>query len=362
MGDFRDVPCAGYGQPGDSIYRNRFPIGPQTFAGNVAAPVPNGSGFDAPPNVTSILQSLTAAQGGDGPEALTQALWIAATSQPYAVTTSCIWSPLPPYPAPCSELGMLGVPCFRPDALPIFVVLTDAPFHNGPIVQNAYNPALVGGTKSYAESIAAVNALHAKIVGVPVATGSPGAARNDLTDLATQTASLYHDPAFGGTDRPLVTQADVASGQVSSEVVRLLGLLAGAGLHDVTTTRASYDCPGGVDCTGDGAIDLEYHNPVIGSGTMPFDAAQLITAVAPVESQAQPPPYASFDATTFHGVRGGAEVTFRVHANNQILEPTSLVVLRALIRVVTPAGQLLGGKDGIKFVYFVIPESLNEPE
>ena len=31
MGDFRDVPCAGYGQPGDSVYRNRFQIGPQTF-------------------------------------------------------------------------------------------------------------------------------------------------------------------------------------------------------------------------------------------------------------------------------------------------------------------------------------------
>ena len=76
--------------------------------------MPSGGGFVAPPNVTTILGSLTAAGGGDGPEALTQALWIASANQPYAATTGGLWSPAAPYPAPCDEPGMFGVPCFRP--------------------------------------------------------------------------------------------------------------------------------------------------------------------------------------------------------------------------------------------------------
>jgi hypothetical protein len=195
-------------------------------------------------------------------------------------------------------------------------------------------------------------------VGVPVAGGNPGAARADLKDLATKTGSLYHDPAFGGSDKPLVPDADVASGQVSKEVVRLLGLLAGSGLHDVTTSKASYDCAGGVDCTGDEAPDLEYHNPELTPGAGPFDASTLIVKVATVASQASPLPYGSLDEKTFFAVRGDAEVTFRVHAKNDSLKLSKLTVLRAVIQVETPAGQILGGKDGVKLVYFVIPEHI----
>ena len=273
-----------------------------------------------------------------------------------AATGQGLWTPELPYPAPCSEPGMFAVPCFRPGALPVFVLVTDAAFHNGPVAAHTYDPAVAGGTKTYAEAVNALDAIHARVIGVPVAGQNPGAARADLSDLAKATGSLYHDPAFGGTDRPLVPDIDVASGEVSNEVVRLIGLLAGAGLHDVTTTKASYACPGGVDCTGDGAADLAYQNPELSPGDGPYDASNLITKVATVASQANPLPYGSLDDKTFFNVRGDAEVTFRVHAKNDALKPTKLIVLRALIRVETPSGQVLGGKDGIKLVYFVIPE------
>lgn len=358
VGEVRDVPWGAYGQPGDAIYRNRFTIGGKSVAGNVAPPVKNGAAFDPPANVQAILGSLTAAGGGDGPEATTQALWIASTNKPYAATGLGVWTPEQPYPAPCSNPGMFAVPCFRPDSLPVFVIVTDAPLHNGPMAAHAYDPAVAGGTKTYAETINALDAIHARVVGVPVAGGNPGAARADLSDLAKNTGSLYHDPAFGGSDKPLVPTSDVASGEVSKEVVRLLGLLAGAGLHDVTTSKASYACAGGVDCTGDDVPDLEHQNPELVPGEGPFDASSLITQVATVASQASPLPYASLDATTFFGVRGNAEVTFRVHAKNDSLKPSVLTVLRALIRVQTPAGQILGGKNGVKLVYFVIPEHI----
>jgi hypothetical protein len=357
-GEVRDVPWGAYGQPGDAIYRNRFMIGGKAVPGNVAPPVKNGANFDPPPNVQAILGSLTAAGGGDGPEATTQALWIASTNKPYAATGLGVWTPEQPYPAPCSDPGMFAVPCFRPGSLPVFVIVTDAAFHNGPMAAHAYDPAVAGGTKTYAETISALDAIHARVVGVPVAGGNPGAARADLSDLAKKTGSLYHDPAFGGSDKPLVPDADVASGAVSKEVVRLLGLLAGAGLHDVTTSKASYACPGGVDCTGDGAPDPEHKNPELVPGEGPFDASALITKVATVASQASPLPYGSLDEETFFGVRGDVEVTFRVHAKNDALKPSSITVLRALIRVETPGGQILGGKDGVKLVYFVIPEHI----
>ncbi len=358
MGTVRDVPWGGYGQPGDDVYRHRFDVAGQTIVGNVTPPLPQGNGFVAPDNVTKILGSLAAAGGGDGPEATTQALWMASTNGLYTTTIGGLWSPANPYPAPCSDIDMIGAPCFRKDAIPIFVIVSDAPFHNGPLAAHDYDPAKVGGTRTYTEAVDAINAISGKVVGVPVNTGTAGAARADLTDLATKTGSAYHDPSFGGTDRALVSQTDVTSGEVSDEVVRLLGLLSGAGLHDVTTARANYSCAGGVDCNGDGKTDLAYENPPVMPGGAPFDASKLISAVVPVESNQVPKPYSSLDKATFFGVRGAADLSFRVHAKNDLWAPDTLVVLRAKILVETPAGQLLGGAAGVKLVYFVIPEYL----
>lgn len=358
MGSFRDVPWLPYGEAGDDLYRHRFTVAGQTIVGNVTPPLQQGNVFVAPDNVAKILGSLTAGGGGDGPEATTQALWLAATNGLYAATLGGVWSPASPYPAPCPDLSMFGVPCFRKEAIPIFVLVTDAAFHNGPLAVNNYDPTKVGGAKTYAEASDALNAINAKIVGVPVNTGAAGAARTDLTELAKKTGSEYHDPQFGGTDRVLVSEVDVTSAGVSDEVVRLLGLLSGAGLHDVTTDRVSYACPGGIDCTGDGAPDLAYQNPSPDEGGAPFDAAKLIKAVKPVASVAVPKPYNEIDAETFQGVHGDAELTFRVHARNDEWAPDSLVVLRAKILVTTPSGQLLGGARGVKLVYFVIPEFL----
>jgi hypothetical protein len=176
-----------------------------------------------------------------------------------------------------------------------------------------------------------------------------------MRDLALKTNSLWHDDAFGGTDNPLVTDKDTETGAVSDEVVRLIGLMAGQGLNNVTTAKTNYDCAGNVDCNGDGQPDPEYHNPVIGSDPAPVDAAKLILSIEPVASDAVPKPYASIDATTFYGVRGDSSVTFKVHAKNDTVQPAKLLVLRALIRVQTPKGQLLGGSQGVKVVYLVVP-------
>jgi hypothetical protein len=366
VGDFRDIPWAPYGEPGadpedldapdrDWVYRNSYSIGGKTVLGNVAPPEGAAPSFKAPAAVKSILDVLEAKNGGDAPESTGQALWIAATGLPYKVTLGGLWSSKP---RSCPDALSVGTPCFRPDKLPIFVIVTDAAFHNGPNPANDYDnacatPSCVGGAVSYQQTVDALNAINAKIVGVTVNTGAAGTARADLDNLATKTGSVYYDPSFGGSERTLVTSKDSESGEVSTEVVRLIGRLAGQGINNVTTRRENYDCPGAVDCNGDKKPDPEYHNPAYPDPGPPFDASKLITKIVPVPSD--PPTYASLDETTFYGVRGDATVTFRVHAQNDLVNPGTLMVMRARIQVQTPGGQALGGPAGVKLVYFVIP-------
>ena len=355
IGEFRDVPWLPYGEMNDQLYRYQFNINNQTVKGDMAPPIFDGQKFTAPAATKTILGQLAAGGGGDAPEATTQALWLAAKNTTFALTIGGIWNPGTPYA--CALPGGVGVPCFRPGGLPIFVMVTDAAFHNGTNAAYNYDPMQVGGSvKSYSDTVNALKSIHAKVVGVPVSTGAPNAARVDLTDLATKTDSTWYDPQFGGKVNPLVPTTDVGPGNVAGEVVRLLGRLAGAGLQDVTTTKNNYSCPGNVDCTGDGVNDATYENPIVDNDPGPFDASTLITKVETVENATMPYPYSSRTESTFFALQGNAPVTFRVHAENTTVKPPTLLVMRALIRVETPAGQVLGGKNGVKLVYFVIPQ------
>ena len=354
IGDFRDVPWSPYGTPDDDVYRTVYDVNGAPVSGAMADPkLVNGS-YAAPDAVKQILGTLTAGGGGDSPEATTQALWMAATNQDYFVYGG--GTPWQFTPQACPA-GTVGAPCFRSTALPIFVLITDAPFHDGADVHNDYDEGFdVNGTVQYTDTVAALNQINAKIVGVPVNTGLPGAARSDMIDLANQTDSTWDEDAFGGTTHPLVTASDTSTGDVSKEVVRLIGLLAGEGLKNVTTKTTNYACAGGVDCNGDGVVDPAYENLVVPPETVPFDASRLILSVEPQPSTATPLPYKMLDATTFYGVKGDAQLTFRVHAENTIVRPTSLIVVRAELRVQTPKGIVLGGKNGVKVVYFILPK------
>ncbi len=378
IGTFRDVPWLPWGVAGDNIYSFFFNLSGTQVYGNMAAPKTVGGKFVAPDNVKQILGSLSASGGGDAPEGTTQALWMAALNKPYRAYAG--GGPWPPNPttgtydatkwlAKCSDPNAIGRACFRPGKLPVFVIITDAAFHNGPAASYDYveppgspptgNP--VAGDVKYSDTISALKSINAKVVGVSVNTGAPGVARHDLIDLATQTGSLYAEEQFGKvTQKPLVTDKDTADGNVSSEVARLIGLLAGEGLKDVTTVHENYSCPGGVDCNGDGVVDPKYENFTDKNTGKPFDATQLITAIKPVKV-ATNPPYSNIDATTFYGVRGDATVQFEVFAQNKVLKTTQTTVVEVLLHVQTPAGQALGGKDGVKTIYLVIPPYIGGP-
>ncbi len=372
IGTFRDVPWLPWGVNGDNIFSFFFDISGTQVYGNMSPPQNQSGNLVAPANVKQILGNLTASGGGDAPEGTTQALWMAAVNKPYRAYAG--GGPWPPNPATgsydatkwmakCADSNNVGRACFRPGKLPVFVIITDAAFHNGPVTAFDYveppsspptgNPVM--GDMKYKDVVDSLNSIQAKIVGVSVNTGAPGVARHDLEDLATKTNSFYGEEQFGQiTKKPLVTAQDTADGNVSSEVVRLIGLLAGEGLKDVTTVHENYSCPGGVDCNGDGAVDPKYDNFIDKSTGKPFDATQMIKAVKPVAITPNPP-YSSIDATTFYGVRGDATIQFEVFAQNTVLKTTTTTVVEVLLHVQTPGGQALGGKDGVKTIYLVIP-------
>ncbi len=116
VGYHDDYPVSPYGSAGwDDVYRNL-----QSITSSVSA-------------AQTAVNSLALHGGNDGPESQTQALWAVASGGglgPYlAAQTGCTG-------------GHWGYPCFRPGTIPIVILFTDAPFHNGPY---GYNHSF-GGT------------------------------------------------------------------------------------------------------------------------------------------------------------------------------------------------------------------------
>lgn len=116
----------GLGFSGD--YSNR----PYGTATEHVAVVPILIGTDLqrlPIYVTGVPMDWT---GGNGPEPQSQALYLYATNEPF-------WD-LEPVTCP---LGHVGRMCFRPSAARLFLLLTDALFHEGRGGTNAYDRARI---------------------------------------------------------------------------------------------------------------------------------------------------------------------------------------------------------------------------
>src|SRR6185503_8772042 len=89
--------------------------------------------------LTSVTTDLVAVQSGvdllplldgnDGPEAQVEALYQIATGEGLGSFVE---------PSSGCRSGGAGYACFRRDALPIILMFTDAPFHNGPNDQYPY--------------------------------------------------------------------------------------------------------------------------------------------------------------------------------------------------------------------------------
>ena len=250
VGDYRDFPTGSYGSPGDWPFALRQAVTPSV------------------PAVQSALGVLRAGGGADGPESMTEALYETANGG-------------------CSTGAGRGQACFRSDATPIVVVVTDVVTHNGPGGANGYSFT----ARRWDESMAALNGIGAKVLGVRVG-GS-----DHLNELANATSSRRADGS------PTVYSAP--GGSVDRAVVDGIVDLAGGVPQDVSRRV--------MDDTSDDV-----------------DASQFIKQVTPLRATRM----VTMDATTFYGVPGGTTVTFEVTFQNDFFPHEDRVrIFRAQIEV-----------------------------
>lgn len=153
----------------------------------------------------------------DDPEAAIEGLYQVVTGEGYGEPSTPGFIP-PSFGCPS---GGYGGACFRPDALPIVMLVTDAPMHNGPpgvppIAPYTFEPAPHG----YRETVDAV--LAAGVLIVPLAARDPGRPSPDahLRQLAADTRSLDR----GGA--PLFFDIGSRGDRIGEEIVEAVQFIA----------------------------------------------------------------------------------------------------------------------------------------
>jgi hypothetical protein len=181
--------------------------------------------------VVSAINGLqTCCAVGDGatfPESHTVALWGTATGMG-------LGSWFPPREAECGGKGGLGYPCFRLDALPIIVLITDASYHNGPNGAAPYS-GLSPTPPSFQQAILALNGIGAKVVSI-VSNGGDLAAYTHAEATATQTQTVS-----GDDNTPLVYRVNAQGEGLDGRILDAFGALTGNVRRDVHAEGADPD-------------------------------------------------------------------------------------------------------------------------
>lgn len=262
VGRMDDFPRSFYGSPGcaDNVLQHFQSIDPNPALSQAA------------------VNSLNLHCGSDWPESQTAALWGVATGRGlngfYGDRVGC--------PA-----GTFGYPCFRGGAIPIVMLFTDAPFHNGLGGTNAYdesqlfaggNPAGVLGTQrspTFAEAVDAFNARGMKYIGIDSSGGNADALR-DSNGFASATGSVVAGGALS------VYRIGQDGSGLGAAVVNAVSDLANYSRMDVTAVALDNPATPAVDercfvtsIPGAAIGTVRLSNPVLGEGA-PYAAGRCV--------------------------------------------------------------------------------------
>ena len=186
--------------------------------------------------VAAINQLHTCCAIGDGatyPEAGTVALWATATGEGLGA-----WFPAG---QTCGGKGGFGYPCFRPGALPVIIVVTDALFHNGPNGSNPYQ-GVTPAPPGFDDAMTALNDIGAKVVGVVSEYGG----RHDRADVE---AAARRTGAVNDAQQPLVYEVDGSGNGLDGSIVTAIEELTGNVSRDVHVVATDPDEDDPVDPT-----------------------------------------------------------------------------------------------------------------
>lgn len=143
---FADFPEGNCGQEamGDRPFRLVLPVTDDLFRAQTA------------------VDSIELNNGSDEPESQVEALYQIGTGEGIGVYVP---------PSLGCPTGGLGYPCFRPDALPVVLLFTDAPFHNSPAGNYRYSeptacPSVSPEPHTYDEALEALDAVGIRVIGL----------------------------------------------------------------------------------------------------------------------------------------------------------------------------------------------------
>lgn len=258
---FADFPSGMCGEPSDRPFELLLPV------------------TDDLSRVQAALDGINLGNGLDRPESHVEALYQTVTGEgigPYVT---------PSFGCPG---GGAGYPCFRPDALPVILLFSDAPFHNGPGGSNPYRCPISPPPHTYRDAVTVLNQLGAKVVGMYSGDGEGEA---DLRTLARDTGAVE------GT-RSLVFNIGTRGQRLSTSVVGAVRTLADVIEFDVDTILLDPDTTDGVD-------PRDFVASVVPLRADPMNRVRGIDAAN----------------GAFLGVRAGTRVFFQLNIDNNAVVP-----------------------------------------
>jgi hypothetical protein len=336
-----------------------FQEGGWNYSGNMAMIQPLTFDVAAVRRATSLLR---ASSGGDGPESMVPAMHAAITGIGFPTyvdssgggcdsSLSSAWPPASGGDAcgpvrnmdPVRDCGMgpddplaYGWACFQEGRVPIMVLFSDAPWHNGP---NMSDDGTAPGGNFYARSTPGaptwpdlVNAMTergAYFVGIDVSSWGDNTYNNSL-ELARLTGTV------DGSGAPIAFNGSPST--IAANVIDAIQRIAGTTRQDITTR-----------------VDPDTTETRIAA---PNDTASFIDAVAPLRGVPDAPDgFERFDATTFYNVAPSTRVYFRVDFNNDFQLGSDVAqVFRATLTVVGRAGSEVDSR----MVFIVVPATGGE--
>lgn len=225
---------------------------------------------------------------GDRPESQVEALYQAATGEGLGSWIS---------PNSCSSGN--GAPCFRTDAIPVILLFTDAPMHNGPPGTSADPYANISPPPhTWSEAVAALNDIHAKIIGLNSEGEWSSDAHHDLNEIAIATGLVDND------GNPMVLDIGPSGEDLNSSVVEFIENVSTRIPTDISAH--TYDLP-----------DL-YDDP----GWEEVDARCFIEGIYAEPGWIPPLGYtteeavAYYDESVFYLVITGTKLRFRIVLRN----------------------------------------------
>lgn len=221
--------------------------------------------------VEAALDNLPSWGNYDYPEAQVEALYQVATG-----------AGLEPWISPSlgCPAGGVGGACFREDALPVILLITDAPFHNGPPTVPPFAPYdFTPSPHSYDDAVAALRRIGALVIGLGATDQGSPSPMPHLRAIAADTGAVT-------ADGPLAIDIGFTGTGLGDSVVDAVERLAAGVPLDVSAQVE--DVPGDA-----------------------YDARQRVVAVRPVSAD----PMSGVQQVgpdAFIGVTPGTRVTFEV--------------------------------------------------